>query len=160
MAWDAYLNLGARADQSAYYEYFLPIQVEIGEPFLMDELNFAATFDTGNINPFAHELGLSVQNVEISLPYWEEPVADEEEEEEEIIEPAVEPSEENITLEDTALFDPTEDAIDEDSDNDTMPALDPGTPISSGCSTVGTSSILGVMLTILMFIFRREIRIK
>lgn len=162
MAWDAYLNLGVRADQSAYYEYFLPIQVEIGEPFLMDELNFVATFDTGNINPFAHELGLSVQNVEISLPYWEEPIAEAPEEEEEVIEPqpSSEPSEENIALEDTALSDPAEETISEDSDNDTMPELDQGTPISSGCSTVGKSSILGVILTILMFVFRREIRIK
>ena len=43
MAWDMYLNLGARDDQSAYHEYFLAIQVEEGQPFMLDELNFVST---------------------------------------------------------------------------------------------------------------------
>jgi len=154
MAWDAYLNLGARADQSAYYEYFLPIQVEIGETFLMDELNFVATFDTGNINPFAHQLGLSVQDVEISLPYWEEP----EEEEEMPAEPSSEPSEEEIEEpeEDTAT-ESSEEEIEEPS-NDEMPALEPGTPVKSGCATAASSNaMLGNLFAFLFVILRREI---
>ncbi|HIJ10707.1 TPA: hypothetical protein HA278_01490 [Candidatus Woesearchaeota archaeon] len=154
MAWDAYLNLGVRANQSAYYEYFLPIQVEIGETFLMDELNFIATFDTGNINPFAHQLGLSVQNVEISLPYWEEP----EEEEEIPVEPSSEPSEEEIEEpeEDTAVIEPSEEQVEEPS-NDEMPALDEGTPVKSGCSTVATDfSPVAFFAAWLIVLFRKE----
>ena len=153
MAWDAYLNLGARAEQSAYYEYFLPIQVEIGETFLMDELNFLATFDTGNINPFAHQLGLSVQDVEISLPYWEDP-----EEEEEPIEPSSEPSEEEIEEpeEETEIIEPSEEQLDENED-DEMLSLDPGEPVKSGCSTAGDKfSPLAFLFTWMVVIFRRE----
>tara|TARA_Y100000593_G_scaffold56496_1_gene105397 strand:- start:848 stop:2020 length:1173 start_codon:yes stop_codon:yes gene_type:complete len=154
MAWDAYLNLGERADQSAYYEYFLPIQVEIGEPFLMDELNFLATFDTGNINPFAHELGLSVQNVEISLPYWEEP----EDEEEIPEEPSSEPSEEEIEEpeEEIEVEEPVEEYVEEPS-NDEMPSLDPGEPVKSGCSTSDSEfSPLAFIMTCLIVLFRNE----
>jgi len=159
MAWDAYLNLGARADQSAYYEYFLPIQVEIGETFLMDELNFLATFDTGNINPFAHQLGLSVQNVEISLPYWEEP-----EEEEEPVEPSSEPSQEEAEepeYEDTAIIEPSEEQVEEPL-NDDMPSLEESAPVKSGCQTVqgakanSWSYLLGIFLG--LFIYSRRMK--
>lgn len=153
MAWDAYLNLGARADQSAYYEYFLPIQVEIGETFLMDELNFLATFDTGNINPFAHQLGLSVQNIEISLPYWEES-----DEEEIPSEPSSEPSEEvqEPEDEDTAIVEPSEEQVEEPS-NDEMPSLDEGTPVKSGCNAVSSGfSPLAFFTTLLFVFFRKE----
>ena len=153
MAWDAYLNLGARAEQSAYYEYFLPIQVEIGETFLMDELNFLATIDTGNINPFAHQLGLSVQDVEISLPYWEEP-----EEEEQPIEPSSEPSEEEIEEpeEETEIIEPSEEQLDEN-DDDEMLSLDPGEPVKSGCSTVDNKfSPFAMLVTWMIVFFRRE----
>jgi len=153
MAWDAYLNLGARAEQSAYYEYFLPIQVEIGETFLMDELNFLATFDTGNINPFAHQLGLSVQNVEISLPYWEEP-----EEEEEPIEPSSEPSEEEIEEpeEETEIIEPSEEQVDENEDDEIL-SLDPGEPVKSGCSTANNKfSPFAMLVTWMIVLFREE----
>ena len=153
MAWDAYLNLGARAEQSAYYEYFLPIQVEIGETFLMDELNFLATFDTGNINPFAHQLGLSVQNVEISLPYWEEP-----EEEEEPIEPSSEPSEEEIEEpeEETEIIEPSEEQVDENEDDEIL-SLDPGEPVKSGCSTANNKfSSFAMLVTWMIVLFREE----
>jgi len=153
MAWDAYLNLGVRADQSAYYEYFLPIQVEVGETFLMDELNFVATFDTGNINPFAHQLGLSVQDVEISLPYWEEP------EEEVPTEPSSEPSQEEIedpSDEDTSIVEPSEDYVEEPS-NDEMITLDPSEPVKSGCSNVNSRfSPFSFFLTLLFVFFREE----
>ena len=128
MAWDTYLNLGVRANQSAYHEYFISIQVEEGETFLLDELNFSAHFDTGNFNPFASELGLSVQDIEISTPYWEpenneeaEWSYDNEEEEEQ------EPEDEDITIVPITAEDDL--AIDEE-----MPSLDQ-TPIQSGCNT-------------------------
>jgi len=155
MAWDTYLNLGVRANQSAYYEYFLPIQVEIGETFLMDELNFIATFDTGNVNPFAHHLGLSVQNVEISLPYWEEP-----EEEETPSEPSSEPSDEEIQEpeedEDTVSVEPADEYVEEPS-NDEMPSLDEGTPVKSGCNSAAAGfSPLAFFATLLVIFFREE----
>ena len=55
----------------------MSIQVEEGETFKLDELNLSANFDTGNLNPFRHELGLSVQNIEISAPFWEPESAEE-----------------------------------------------------------------------------------
>ena len=87
MAWDTYLNLGERANQSAYYEYFLPVQVEVDKSFVMDEFNFIANFDIGNFNPFSHELGLSLQGIEINPPFYDE-------HEEVVTEPSTEPSEE------------------------------------------------------------------
>ena len=71
MAWDMYLNLGARETQSAYHEYFLSVQVEEGQPFMIDELNFVGNFDTGWYDPFHYELGLSIENMTIMQPYYE-----------------------------------------------------------------------------------------
>ena len=71
MAWDMYLNLGARETQSAYHEYFLAVQVEEGEPFTIEQFNFVSNFDTGWYDPFRHELGISLQNMTISQPYYE-----------------------------------------------------------------------------------------
>jgi hypothetical protein len=152
MAWDTYLNLGDRANQSAYYEYFLPIQVEIGETFLMDELNFLATFDTGNINPFPHQLGLSVQDIEISLPVWEVP------EEEEPVEPASEPAEEEEIEEpiDTGI-------VDNDTASEQLPEIennersDIDAPVKSGCSTVSvTTSTLSFLFVWMILVLRKE----
>ncbi len=80
MAWDMYLNLGARETQSAYHEYFLSVQVEEGMPFRIDELNFIGNFDTGWYDPFHHELGVSLTDLIISQPHFIP--ADEGEEEE------------------------------------------------------------------------------
>ena len=71
MAWDMYLNLGARETQSAYHEYFLSVQVEEGMPFTLDNLNFSANFDTGWYDPFKHELGITLQGMTIGQPYFE-----------------------------------------------------------------------------------------
>lgn len=70
MAWDMYLNLGAREEQSAYHEYFLSIQVEEGMSFTMDNLNFVGNFDIGWYDPFHHELGLTLEGLTISQPYY------------------------------------------------------------------------------------------
>ena len=82
MAWDMYLNLGARETQSAYHEYFLSVQVEEGQPFMIDELNFVGNFDTGWYDPFHHELGLSLEGVTIMQPYYA-PASEEAEDEDE-----------------------------------------------------------------------------
>ena len=124
MAWDTYLNLGERANQSAYYEYFLPIQVEEGQMFMMDEFNFIAGFDTGNFNPFVHELGLSLQGIEISTPFYEP-------EEEEAIEPSSEPSEEPV--EEEPEQEPSEEPEAQQEPSMESPELDgtPSDPIKS-----------------------------
>jgi len=70
MAWDMYLNLGARETQSAYHEYFLSVQVEEGMPFRIDELNFVGNFDTGWYDPFHHELGVTLSDLVISQPFF------------------------------------------------------------------------------------------
>jgi hypothetical protein len=79
MAWDMYLNLGARETQSAYHEYFLSIQVEEGMPFMIDTLNFVSNFDIGWYDPTNYELGIGLQNIEILQPLWETASDDENE---------------------------------------------------------------------------------
>ena len=148
MAWDVYLNLGVRADQSAYHEFFLPLQVEFGRPFTIDEFNFLASFDIGNINPFAHQLGLSLQDITITAPFWVPP---EEEIEEEIEE---EPSQE-IPIEDTASSN-----IEENSPADSSQSSSVSAPVKSGCAYTTTPrgfSFLTLFFAWVFMFFREEI---
>ena len=69
MAWDMYLNLSARDEQSAYHEFFLSIQVEENQPFTMDELFVMGNFDVGWFNPWHRPLGISIMPVTIARPY-------------------------------------------------------------------------------------------
>ncbi len=129
MAWDMYLNLGERETQSAYHEYFLAIQVEEGQQFTLDNLNFVANFDTGWYDPFRYEMGISIVDMTIGQPHWE-PTA--EDDEEDI--PVEEPSDDN-------LEDATEEDLDSgtplNEDNDSESSLDSeSTPVKSGCSTL------------------------
>lgn len=71
MAWDMYLNLSARDEQSAYHEYFLSIQVEEGEMFTLDQINILGNFDVGWYNPFHKELGVSLGPIAINQPYYD-----------------------------------------------------------------------------------------
>ena len=78
----------------------------------MDQFNFLATFDTGNLNPLSHQIGLSLQDVTINAPLWE---PEEEIVEEPAEEPIEEPAEEDET-EDTAsleVIDENEDSMSE-----------------------------------------------
>jgi hypothetical protein len=148
MAWDMYLNLGARETQSAYHEYFLAVQVEEGEPFTIDQLNFVSNFDTGWYDPFRHELGVSLQNMTISQPYYE-PVAD-----------AEDP---DSSEEDTGQpADSTDTGFDHEDNQDTNIPFEfddnlstPSTKSSSGCST-SSSSNGGFLLGLLALFFRRK----
>ena len=150
MAWDVFLNLGVRADQSAYHEFFLPLQVEFGHPFTMDEFNFLASFDTGNINPFSHQIGLSLQDITISVPYWE-PM--EEEEDPVVEEPSSEPSEEPEP-EDTAAPEIPESLGENSAEADDQNISE---PIKSGCSAIDDKfSPLAFVFTLLLIIFRKE----
>ena len=150
MAWDMYLNLGARETQSAYHEYFLCIQVEEGTPFRIDELNFIANFDTGWYDPFHHELGVTLGDLVISQPFYIPADNTEDEEEEEPDsgtpqEPTDTPEEEHP--EDTA-------AQFEFTDN----SSEPGTKSSAGCSCATTSrtSMYLIFMAALMAGFRRK----
>jgi hypothetical protein len=71
MAWDMYLNLSARDEQSAYHEYFLSIQVEEGEMFTLDQIKILSNFDTGWYNPIHHEVGLDIGPIMINQPIYE-----------------------------------------------------------------------------------------
>ena len=169
MSWDTYLNLGVRADQSAYHEYFMSVQVEEGETFKLDELNFAANFDTGNLNPFRHELGLSVQNIEISAPFWEPESAEEtpwnyEDENGEQEDPGNtgENSEnENVELpEDNGNTDDSNSIENVDDGEGDMPSLDSEAPIKSGgCNSTSATDMMAptaMMLSLLALFGRRR----
>ena len=149
MAWDMYLNLGARETQSAYHEYFLAVQVAEGEQFTMDNLNFIANFDTGWYDPFQHELGISLEGMTIGQPYWEPAVGEDEGEETE---------EEEASPEDTGETDEEyENAFDSEtgesdpqwgSTNDSKPEY--------ACSTSGRNGGLPFLLALLPLIVRRR----
>lgn len=149
MAWDMYLNLDERADSAAYQEYFLPIQVEIGEPFMMDEMNFATNFDTSNFDPFPHELAVSLQGLVITMPYYE-PVTT-------VDEPSDEP--EDTGSDDTGYSEDTgseksEDTgviLDENEDNmeDTKIVSEP----IRGCTTFSTSSSMLMVIAAWLIVY-------
>jgi len=153
MAWDTYLNLGVRADQSAYHEYFMSIQVEHGESFILDEISFSSHFDIGNINPFAHELGFSIQNMEISAPFWEP--EDEEEEWNNEPEPSEEPEEVVEEEEEPELA--VEEEEEEIMETNDMPSLSSETPVKVGCSSFPSNSVGLLILVAMFFVFRRKV---
>ena len=147
MAWDMYLNIGARETQSAYHEYFLSIQVEEGQAFTLDNLNFVSNFDTGWYDPFRYELGISLEGMTIGRPYYE-PTNDEVEEEE--------------TNVDTGDHDDDTDTgyVDENAGGD-LPDIamgdEPPEVVKSSCSTiVNKSSILAVLPALLVLFKRRR----
>ena len=147
MAWDMYLNLGVRDNQSAYHEYFLAIQVEEGQPFMLDELNLLGNFDTGWWNPFRSELGLSVKNIQIIQPVWEE--MNEETEEEVEIDTGIPEDEEPIEEEYEEVFDTGYDNPVEldDSKSDVL---------VSGCNSIRLlqNSLLYVLFPVILIVRR------
>ena len=145
MAWDVYLNLGARDDQSAYHEYFLAIQVEEGEPFMLDELNIMGNFDMGWWNPLHKELGVSLQGITISQPYYEAVI-----DEEEIEEPSTEPSDTD-TPEDTAVEELEQES---DPEQEEELSLNESVPIKS-CSS-GTTPAEWILLLMPVLLMRKK----
>jgi hypothetical protein len=53
---------------------------------MIDQLNFIGNFDTGWYDPFHHELGLSLEGLTISQPYYEPASEDHDEEDEPVTE--------------------------------------------------------------------------
>jgi hypothetical protein len=152
MAWDVFLNLGQRADQSAYHEFFLPLQVEFGSPFTMDQFNLISNFDIGNVNPFSHNVGLSLQGITIAAPFWEP---------EEVVEPSSEPAEEiiddteEVVVEDTATAEELPN-VEENPDVDTIDSENQE-PIKSCNSTPAEKPRLGWLgLIFAACLFRRR----
>ena len=142
MAWDMYLNLGARETQSAYHEYFLAIQVAEGEQFTLDNLSFVGNFDTGWYDPFRHELGLTLSGMTIGQPYWE-PTSNEEDTEEEVEEAEEEVDTGTVSEEDNDTA--SEEATD-------LPQLDNDTtsdPVKS-CNTSGRLDSLSWMWALML----------
>jgi len=147
MAWDMYLNLGARETQSAYHEYFLAVQVAEGEQFMLDSLNFIGNFDIGWYDPFHHELGISLKGMTIGQPYWE-PATDEQ------------------NPEDTGTD--VNDNIDEELSSDTgysgdMPEIsldeESSPPVKSGCNTLArTDGLFGSCIMLLALIRRKQFK--
>jgi hypothetical protein len=153
MAWDMYLNLGARETQSAYHEYFLSVQVEEGMPFMIDQLNFVGNFDTGWYDPFHHELGVTLSDLVISQPFFIP--ADEPDEEEE---PVVTDSGEPPEVEDTGS-EHEEDTDTGDSFEFTENTGSPSPKDPAGCNSVLRSrgSLYVVFMAALMTLgLRRE----
>ncbi len=122
----------------------MSIQVEQGETFVLDEINFVSHFDAGNLNPFAKEVGFSLQHIEIGTPFWE---PEEDEEEELQSEPSQEPIEEpepaSEPSEDTA--EPTEENVEGNDGAGQMPSLSgQDQPIKGGCNTAPSTDYLGL----------------
>jgi hypothetical protein len=152
MAWDMYLNLGARETQSAYHEYFLSVQVEEGKPFRIDELNFIGNFDTGWYDPFHHELGVTLSDVVISQPHFI-PTEDEEKPDEQAEEDSSSPPEEQDTASD-------HEESDEDTAHDSELIFSDSKSTkeeSKGCSTVITrANYMTILLSLLAVVRRRR----
>jgi hypothetical protein len=147
MAWDMYLNLGERERQSAYHEYFLSIQVEEGMPFRIDSLNFLGNYDIGWYDPFHYELGVTLNDVTISQPFFLPPEEEPEPEEEE--------PEERVVLEvDTGIEHDSGDE-EEEADTGTVKATSPS-PKDSGCSTVSRAPWYLAFLSAFLLGFRRQ----
>jgi hypothetical protein len=159
MAWDVYLNLEARAEQSAYHEYFVSIQVEEGETFTMDELNISANFDS-SWWPWsgAHELGVTISNLEISAPFWFPEEEEEEEEEEEIDIPEEEEEEEVEQEEEEEEVEQPEGDDGFEDDTSDLPGLEneASEPVDGGCSVVGATTMGGLGLAMLLVAGRRR----
>jgi hypothetical protein len=145
MAWDMYLNLGARETQSAYHEYFLSVQVEEGMPFMIEQLNFMGNFDTGWYDPFHHELGVTLSDLVISQPLFIP--AEEQEEEEPVVAESDTGSAPEAEASDTG--EPFEFAED---------ATEAGTKSTTGCSCAATnrSSLYLIFMAALVVGFRRQ----
>ncbi len=149
MAWDMYLNLEAREEYQAYHEYFLPLQVEEGQTFIIDQINVLGSFDNGMTQVTPYTMGVSLENVEISPPFWQPPEEEEDEQEN------TEPNEETVS-EPEELEDETEEVDDEDlfefEEDSTV-----SEPVKSGCQVISSSSKQFFPLVFaLLFITRRR----
>ncbi|MAA80218.1 MAG: hypothetical protein CL916_13270 [Deltaproteobacteria bacterium] len=158
MAWDTYLNLGARADQSAYHEYFLIVQVDEGETFNIEEINVLGNFDNsgwGDLNPWGNsEVGVTLSGLQISAPFYEAP----EEEEDWTWEPSYEPSSEPAYEPSSEPSDEVVEQPEDSQDGDPgfeevdLPEIsnpnDSQEPVVSGCSTAGGMGTTGIALAL------------
>lgn len=135
MTWTMNLDNATQDDESAYHEYFLVMQAEEGQPFIIDELQI-----TGGVDEewawFGswHEFGVKLENVELTPPAYE---------------PEPEDTGDDTGYEDTGVFGDTgEDTATEDSGL-TFPDVN-GAPLDDnepkGCSSTGPGSFLGAGL--------------
>ena len=167
MAWDTFLNLNARADQSAYHEYFLILQVDEGQTFKIDELNVLGNFNGAWYNPWGNsEVGVTISDIEITAPFYEPPAQEEdwtwepsyEPSSEPAYEPASEPSEEVVETPEDENNTEGDPGFEEEID---LPELnnEPKDPVVSGCSNVGGMGSTGFALALVSLLVstrRRE----
>ena len=152
MAWDMFLNLEEREEQQAYHEYFLPLQVEEGQTFIIDEINVLGSFDNGMTQIMPYSLGVSVGGIEISPPNaWDWGQEEEEEEEVEIPDTQPDENENNEDNNNNGGDDGFEDNQEE------FPGLEnePTEPVKS-CSAVGSTAMGGIGLAMLLAAARRR----
>jgi len=154
MAWDMYLNLGARETQSAYHEYFLSVQVEEGQPFMIDQLNFIGNFDTGWYDPFHHELGLTLEDLTISQPYYEPASEDHDEEDAPVTE------HEDTGTRDTGNAEDDQEESENKYDDEALTELNSGQTQNEkrGCATAQMSGNWLLVMLSFMGIRRRQKR--
>ena len=150
MSWDVFLNLGERDNQSAYHEFFLAIQVEEGQPFMLDELNLYGNFDTGWWNPIHKEIGVSLQGIIISQPHYE-PASTEPSEDP--VEPAEEPLEDSGWEDTTSPDDAGETALIDPNDDEPIAKAETDQK-TAGCATVSILSWIWMIPA--FFVFRER----
>jgi len=149
MAWDMYLNLGEREKQSAYHEYFLSVQVEEGQPFTIDQLNFVANFDTGWYDPFHYELGLSIEGMTIMQPFYA-PASEEDAQEDQEPDEADTGHVSNHNPTDTGQHD------DQESVGGEIEYYEKQSSDTKGCSVANSKNSLALLLSIALVFARRK----
>ena len=82
MTWNVTLDNDTKAEESAYHEYFLVMQVDEGEAFTIDNFQMAASTDEWWWGVW-NEFSVSINDVTLTRPALPEDPEDEEEEEEE-----------------------------------------------------------------------------
>ena len=159
MAWDMYLNLEAREEYQAYHEYFLPVQVEEGQTFKIDQINVLGSFDNGMTQVTPYTMGVSLENIEISTPFWQ-PEPEEEFEQEETIETEDEVEESTDPVIETEEQDTATTSPFTESDNGDILTLEKSAESSEtvkSCATIQTNFMHSFwMLLILLFTSTRR----
>ena len=82
MDWEVILNNDWRAEENAYHEFFLVMQVEEGETFSIEDLEIAGTVDGGWFSG-GKILSVSLEDIQMGQPEYEEETDDSETDEEE-----------------------------------------------------------------------------
>ena len=159
MDWEVTLNTDWRAEENAYHEFFMVMQVEEGDVFTIDNLEIAGTVDGGWFSG-GQTLAVNIDDIALGQPEYEE--EEEEEEEESEDEDEYDWGDDDDSWDDD--YDWGDDYDSDDSDDSVTPTVDLSDLGSDdaeeqtvevnifGCSSlpfVGSSSTGAVLLSIL-----------